>query len=56
MAEIAAARIESLAAYLAQLASEGKPTPGTSELAARYDVTTQTIRRWLARIDQDASK
>lgn len=46
----AAARVQDLAAYLAQLASEGKPQPGTSELATRYDVSTQTIRRWLARI------
>ena len=56
IAEIAAARVESLAAYLAQLANEGKPRPGTSELAAHFDVTTQTIRRWLARIEQDAGK
>lgn len=52
----AAARVQELAAFLAQLADEGKPQPGTSELATRYDVSTQTIRRWLARIEQDASE
>lgn len=52
----AAARVESLAGYLARLAAEGKPQPGTAELAARYGVSTQTIRRWLARIEPDPSK
>lgn len=51
----AEARVHALAAYLAQLAGEGRPRPPTADLAARYNVTTQTIRRWLARIDQDAA-
>jgi hypothetical protein len=52
IAAAAAVRIEELAAYLAQLTKDGKPQPGTGELAERYDVSTQTIRRWLARIDE----
>jgi hypothetical protein len=52
IAAVAAERVEKLAAYLAQLAGEGKPQPGTAELAARYGVSTQTVRRWLARIEQ----
>lgn len=47
----AAARVEDLARYLAQLTREGAPRPDTAQLAARYDVSSQTIRRWLARID-----
>jgi len=56
IAEAAAKRIENLAAYLTQLSDEGNPKPGTSELATRYGVSAQTIRRWLARIEQDESK
>lgn len=56
IAETAAARVGSLKVYLAQLAAEGMPRPGSSELAAHYDVTPQTIRRWLARIEQDAQE
>ncbi|HTJ66672.1 MAG TPA: hypothetical protein VL551_04010 [Actinospica sp.] len=53
IAAAAAARVDELATYLAQLADDGKQRPRASELAAHFDVTTQTIRRWLARIDHD---
>lgn len=55
VAAAAAARVEDLAAYLARLSKDGKPQPGTAELAARYGVSTQTIRRWLARVDKGPS-
>lgn len=51
VAAAAAERIEDLAEYLAQLSRESMARPTTTELAARYNVSTQTIRRWIARID-----
>lgn len=49
-------RRQELAAHLADLTSTGAPRPSTRELAERFDVTTQTVRRWLARIDEDTSR
>ena len=47
----AAARIDELAEYLDGLAANGQPRPSVEELAARYEVSTRTIERWLAKVD-----
>jgi hypothetical protein len=48
----AAQQIEALAAHLKQLAEAGAAQPTATELAERYDVSTRTIQRWLARITE----
>lgn len=48
----AAQQIEALATYLKQLAQTGAAPPTVAELAELYDVSTRTIQRWLARIDE----
>lgn len=45
-------RIEEFAAYLARLGEAGREMPSTSALAERFGVSMQTVRRWLARVDQ----
>ena len=45
-------QIEALAAHLKQFAERGAAPPTAAVLAERYDVSTRTIQRWLARIGE----
>lgn len=45
-------RIEEFAAYLARLGKAGAEMPSTSALAETFGVSMQTVRRWLAFVDQ----